>query len=172
MQSSIESFTCLPFLCSSIIGTFTIHCIHRCLPPLLRSDVTLARLTVRGRVFGRLPHGAAPLSPSILTLYIVFSPFLWLTASYCFTIVFLFSLLVHCCLPFLFASSLLSCVLPPQASDVPDFWYVDVYSSTATWGGSPLPVEGDMEGVNEGETLLIDMDTSMLKMLLINGKGG
>jgi hypothetical protein len=55
---------------------------------------------------------------------------------------------------------------------VPDFWYVDVYSSTATWGGSPLPVEGDMVVVNEGETLLIDMDTPVLKMLLINGEWG
>ena len=51
-----------------------------------------------------------------------------------------------------------------------DYLYIDVWSSEATWGGNPLPVQGDLVVVPEGETLLIDMDTPVIKMLLINGK--
>ena len=51
-----------------------------------------------------------------------------------------------------------------------DYLYIDVWSSPSTWLDGLLPVEGDMIVVPEGETLLIDIDTPVIKMLLINGK--
>ncbi|XP_035685638.1 fibrocystin-L-like [Branchiostoma floridae] len=55
--------------------------------------------------------------------------------------------------------------------DNADFYYVDRWSSVYTWGGGEagLPVEGDLVIVHEGQTLLLDIDTPILKMLLIQG---
>ncbi|XP_067950539.1 fibrocystin-L-like [Watersipora subatra] len=50
-----------------------------------------------------------------------------------------------------------------------DYWYIDVWSSTATWGNGPLPTEGDLVVIPDGQTLLLDMDTPVLAMLLIQG---
>ncbi|KAF6037339.1 PKHD1L1 [Bugula neritina] len=50
------------------------------------------------------------------------------------------------------------------------FFYVDVWSSVYTWGGGPLPEEGDLVEIPQGQTLLLDMDTPVLKVLLIRGK--
>jgi len=46
---------------------------------------------------------------------------------------------------------------------------VDVWSSVYTWGGGPLPEEGDLVEIPQGQTLLLDMDTPVLKVLLIRG---
>ena len=53
-----------------------------------------------------------------------------------------------------------------------EYHYVDVWSSIYTWGGSIAgqPVDGDFVVINEGQTVLLDTDTPVLKMLLIQGK--
>ena len=51
-----------------------------------------------------------------------------------------------------------------------DFEYIDLWSSPYTWGGGPLPMEGDFVVIKEGQTVLLDTDTPVLKMLLIQGK--
>lgn len=48
-------------------------------------------------------------------------------------------------------------------------FFQDVWSSPYTWGGESPPREGDFIVVPKGQTLLIDQDTPILKMLLING---
>ena len=53
--------------------------------------------------------------------------------------------------------------------DKADFEYVDVWSSKYTWGGNPVPVEGDFIVVPKGQTLMLDVNTPLLKMLLIKG---
>ncbi|KAI8520672.1 Fibrocystin-L [Branchiostoma belcheri] len=50
-----------------------------------------------------------------------------------------------------------------------DFWYIDVWSSPYTWGGGPLPEAGDLVAVPKGMTLLLDVTTPLLKVLLIEG---
>ncbi|XP_067947416.1 fibrocystin-L-like [Watersipora subatra] len=50
-----------------------------------------------------------------------------------------------------------------------EFYYIDVWSSRFTWGGYPLPAEGEIVVVRSGQTLLLDMDTPILKVLLIQG---
>lgn len=49
------------------------------------------------------------------------------------------------------------------------FWYVDVWSSNFTWGGGPLPQEGDFVVIPRGQTLLLDVKTPVLSYLLIQG---
>ena len=49
------------------------------------------------------------------------------------------------------------------------FWYVDVWSSRFTWGGGPLPAEGDFVVVDQGQTLLLDVVTPVLSYLLVRG---
>ncbi|XP_019623376.1 PREDICTED: fibrocystin-L-like [Branchiostoma belcheri] len=53
--------------------------------------------------------------------------------------------------------------------DDADYWYIDRWSSVFTWGGGPLPEAGDFVIVPAGQTLLLDTDTPVLKMLLIEG---
>lgn len=45
----------------------------------------------------------------------------------------------------------------------------DVWSSQYTWGGNPPPQEGEFVVVPASQTLLIDEDTPVLKMILIQG---
>lgn len=52
----------------------------------------------------------------------------------------------------------------------PDFLYVDVWSSNASWGGKPPPEEGSLAVITEGQIILLDQSTPILKMLLIQGK--
>jgi hypothetical protein len=53
-----------------------------------------------------------------------------------------------------------------------DFHYIDVWSSLYTWGTNlSLPVDGDMIVVGPGQTLMVDTDTAIVKMLLIKGRG-
>ncbi|KAM9824037.1 PKHD1 like 1, tandem duplicate 1 [Neosynchiropus ocellatus] len=50
-----------------------------------------------------------------------------------------------------------------------DFFYVDVWSSRFTWGGLSPPEEGSFVVITEGQTILLDVSTPVLKMLLIQG---
>ncbi|XP_041373046.1 fibrocystin-L-like isoform X2 [Gigantopelta aegis] len=49
------------------------------------------------------------------------------------------------------------------------FEYVDVWSSRFSWGNQDPPADGDFVVVPKGQTLLLDVDTNVLKMLLIRG---
>ncbi|KAL4231851.1 Fibrocystin-L [Mactra antiquata] len=49
------------------------------------------------------------------------------------------------------------------------YQYVDVWSSSYTWNGNPAPLAGDYVVIPEGQTVLLDTDTPILDMLLING---
>ena len=50
-----------------------------------------------------------------------------------------------------------------------EFWYVDLWSSRFTWGGGPLPREGDFVVIPKGQTLVLDTKTPVLSYLLIQG---
>ncbi|XP_048254094.1 fibrocystin-L-like [Haliotis rufescens] len=50
-----------------------------------------------------------------------------------------------------------------------DFEYIDVWSSKYTWGGLDPPTKGDLVVVPKGQILLLDTDTPILKMLIIQG---
>ena len=58
-----------------------------------------------------------------------------------------------------------------QADTASQLYYVDVWSSRFTWGGlaENKPVEGDFVVIKEGQTILLDENTPILKMLLIQG---
>ena len=49
------------------------------------------------------------------------------------------------------------------------YFYVDRWSSIYTWGGGPVPKEGDLVVIEEGQDVLIDKSTEILTMLLIKG---
>ncbi|XP_061682368.1 PKHD1 like 1, tandem duplicate 1 [Syngnathoides biaculeatus] len=49
------------------------------------------------------------------------------------------------------------------------YFYVDVWSSKYTWGGLPPPEKGSLVVINQGQTVLLDTSTPVLKMLLIQG---
>ena len=53
--------------------------------------------------------------------------------------------------------------------NAPSFYYIDVWSSKYTWGGIQIPEEGDFIVVPKGMTLLLDVSTPIIKMLLIQG---
>nr|XP_018672072.2 fibrocystin-L-like [Ciona intestinalis] len=53
--------------------------------------------------------------------------------------------------------------------EVADFYYIDKWSSIFTWGGTTVPTTSDFVVINKGQTVLLDTDTAVLKMLLING---
>lgn len=53
--------------------------------------------------------------------------------------------------------------------DNTDFWYVDAWSSNFTWGGAAPPGEGEFVVVPQGQLLLLDESTPVLKMILIDG---
>ncbi|XP_024857831.1 fibrocystin-L isoform X2 [Kryptolebias marmoratus] len=53
--------------------------------------------------------------------------------------------------------------------DNADFFYIDVWSSRFTWGGLSPPEEGSFAVITEGQTILLDTSTPVLKMLLIQG---
>ncbi|KAH9519161.1 Fibrocystin-L, partial [Bulinus truncatus] len=50
-----------------------------------------------------------------------------------------------------------------------EFEYIDVWSSHYTWGGEPPPGEGEFVIIPANQTILLDTNTSVLKMLLIQG---
>nr|XP_061786823.1 fibrocystin-L-like [Nerophis lumbriciformis] len=53
--------------------------------------------------------------------------------------------------------------------DHADFFYIDVWSSKYTWGGLSPPERGSLVVISEGQTILLDSSTPVLKMLLIKG---
>uniref|UniRef100_A0A8I3NP46 Fibrocystin-L n=1 Tax=Canis lupus familiaris TaxID=9615 RepID=A0A8I3NP46_CANLF len=53
--------------------------------------------------------------------------------------------------------------------DDPDFLYVDAWSSNFSWGGKSPPEEGSLVVITKGQTVLLDQNTPILKMLLIQG---
>ncbi|KAL3886657.1 hypothetical protein ACJMK2_026637 [Sinanodonta woodiana] len=56
-----------------------------------------------------------------------------------------------------------------QQNESQTFYYVDRWSSSFTWGGGPLPAAGEMVIIPKGQTILLDTDTPVLSMLLIQG---
>ncbi|XP_068236296.1 fibrocystin-L-like [Palaemon carinicauda] len=50
-----------------------------------------------------------------------------------------------------------------------EFFYIDRWSSIYTWGGEPVPSQGQLVVIDEGQTILLDESTEVLKMLLIKG---
>ncbi|XP_007188845.2 fibrocystin-L isoform X1 [Balaenoptera acutorostrata] len=53
--------------------------------------------------------------------------------------------------------------------DNADFLYVDAWSSNFSWGGALPPEEGSLVVITKGQTILLDQNTPILKMLLIQG---
>ncbi|XP_036949440.1 PKHD1 like 1, tandem duplicate 1 isoform X2 [Acanthopagrus latus] len=53
--------------------------------------------------------------------------------------------------------------------DNADFFYIDVWSSRFTWGGLSPPEKGSFAVITKGQTILLDTNTPVLKMLLIQG---
>ncbi|XP_066530272.1 fibrocystin-L-like [Hoplias malabaricus] len=53
--------------------------------------------------------------------------------------------------------------------DNADFFYIDVWSSRYTWGGESPPEQGTFAVITKGQTILLDVSTPVLKMLLIQG---
>jgi len=49
------------------------------------------------------------------------------------------------------------------------FWYVDLWSSPFTWKNLTLPVEGDFVVVPKGQTLVLDLKTPILSLVLVQG---
>ncbi|VDO89996.1 unnamed protein product, partial [Schistosoma curassoni] len=49
------------------------------------------------------------------------------------------------------------------------FYYVDRWSSQFTWNNQPIPVENDFVVINANQNIMLDVDTPVLSMLLING---
>ncbi|KAI5091821.1 fibrocystin-L precursor, partial [Silurus meridionalis] len=54
-------------------------------------------------------------------------------------------------------------------TDNANFFYIDVWSSRYTWGGESPPDEGTFAVITKGQTILLDVSTPVLKMLLIQG---
>uniref|UniRef100_A0A8C5R062 PKHD1 like 1 n=1 Tax=Leptobrachium leishanense TaxID=445787 RepID=A0A8C5R062_9ANUR len=50
-----------------------------------------------------------------------------------------------------------------------NFFYIDVWSSNYTWGLESPPDEGSLAVITQGQTILLDQSTPVLKMLLIQG---
>lgn len=46
---------------------------------------------------------------------------------------------------------------------------MDVWSSPFTWGGGPLPKDGDFVVISKGQNILLDVDSPKLKIILIRG---
>uniref|UniRef100_A0AAQ5X4Y6 Polycystic kidney and hepatic disease 1 (autosomal recessive)-like 1 n=1 Tax=Amphiprion ocellaris TaxID=80972 RepID=A0AAQ5X4Y6_AMPOC len=53
--------------------------------------------------------------------------------------------------------------------DNADFFYIDVWSSRFTWGGLSVPENGSFVVITKNQTILLDISTAVLKMLLIQG---
>ena len=49
------------------------------------------------------------------------------------------------------------------------FDYVDYWSSPYTWGGAAPPTDGESVYIKTGQTVLLDTDTAMLNLLVIEG---
>jgi len=49
------------------------------------------------------------------------------------------------------------------------FWYVDLWSSEFTWKNHTLPSEGDLVVISRGQTLVLDIATPILSIVIIQG---
>ena len=49
------------------------------------------------------------------------------------------------------------------------FDYVDYWSSPYTWGGAAPPIDGESVHIRTGQTVILDTDTAMLNLLVIEG---
>lgn len=49
------------------------------------------------------------------------------------------------------------------------YHYIDRWSSPYTWGNNPPPIAGDFVYVSAHQTVMLDQDTPILEMLLIDG---
>ncbi|KAF8567271.1 hypothetical protein P879_01118 [Paragonimus westermani] len=56
-----------------------------------------------------------------------------------------------------------------RASGQFQYFYVDRWSSSFTWGGNPPPEEDEMVVIPAQKTVLLDTDTAILTMLIIDG---
>merc|ERR1719431_993384 len=74
------------------------------------------------------------------------------------------------------------CIEVPVTVDVPgqgygqtpddgsaNFYFIDRWNSIWTWGGTGTPLAGELIHITEGQTILLDTSTPVLKMLLIDG---
>ncbi|KAK0070514.1 fibrocystin-L [Biomphalaria pfeifferi] len=50
------------------------------------------------------------------------------------------------------------------------FQYIDLWSSPSTWGGESPPADGDFVVIPANQIILLDTNTTVLKMLLIQGQ--
>ncbi|KAK7084669.1 Fibrocystin-L [Halocaridina rubra] len=50
-----------------------------------------------------------------------------------------------------------------------EFFYIDRWSSIYTWGGLPVPTTGDLVVIEEGQTILLDQSTDVLRAIIIMG---
>merc|ERR1712106_1067281 len=50
-----------------------------------------------------------------------------------------------------------------------NFYYIDRWNSICTWGGTGTPLAGELIHITDGQTILLDTSTPVLKMLLIDG---
>ena len=58
---------------------------------------------------------------------------------------------------------------PPYANSDAYFRYIDLWSSTYTWGAKDIPKKGEMVIISEGQTIMIDGHTEELLILLVEG---
>merc|ERR1719239_2005518 len=49
------------------------------------------------------------------------------------------------------------------------FYYIDRWNSIFTWGGTGTPLAGELIHITDGQTIMLDTSTPVLKMLLIDG---
>ena len=49
------------------------------------------------------------------------------------------------------------------------FEYVDLWSSLFTWGGNPIPADGESVYIQAGQTVYLDVSTPVLNLVLIEG---
>lgn len=50
-----------------------------------------------------------------------------------------------------------------------DYYFMDLWSRTTTWGGKLPPREGDMVVIPEGTTVVLDMSTPKLHTIVLFG---
>ena len=60
-------------------------------------------------------------------------------------------------------------ILFQSSAGASSFSYIDVWSSSYTWGGAAPPEAGEFVVIPAGQTLLLDTDTPILSFLLIQG---
>ena len=57
----------------------------------------------------------------------------------------------------------------PASANAANFEYIDSWSSIWTWGGTGTPQEGEFIVITAGQTIILDVPTPKLKLLLLKG---